>query len=292
MPARVAAVVDRPEGLLAAMPAYLPGAGALTTKLVSVFPGNEGRGVPSHQAVIVAFDPETGSPLAVMDGTYITAMRTAAGSALSARLLAREGASTLAIVGTGVQARSHGVMVPRVRPFARGVVAGRDLGKAEKIAAELSKATGVAFEATVSFADAAAQADVVCATTHSTEPVVRREWLAPGAHVSSVGFNPDGGEVSPDVVADALVVVESRESSLAPFPAGANELANAVGDGSLRVEDVVEIGELVAGVRQGRTADDQITLYRSVGVAAQDAAAAALVLAAAREQGAGTDLPL
>src|SRR5262245_1384182 len=139
MPPRVAASVDRPEGLLAAMPAYLPGAGALTTKLVSVFPANARRGRPSHQAVIAMFEPETGTPAAVMDGEYITAMRTAAGSALSTRLLARADASTLAIVGTGVQARSHGAMLPRARGFARGVVAGRHREKAERLASELSE---------------------------------------------------------------------------------------------------------------------------------------------------------
>ena len=292
MPPRVAATVDRPEGLLAAMPAYLPGAGALTTKLVSVFPANPQRGIPSHQALLAAFDPETGTPVAVMDGEYITAMRTAAGSALSARLLARPDASTLAIVGTGVEARSHGVMLPRVRRFARGRVAGRSPEKAERLAADLSTATGVPFEAAGSFAAGVAGADVVCATTHAAEPVVRREWLAPGTHVTSVGFNAEGSEIDDALVSDSLVVVESRGASLAPFPAGATELANAIRDGSLGAEDVVEIGELVTGVRQGRTSDDQTTLYRSVGVAVQDAAAAALVLEAARTQGLGTDVPL
>jgi ornithine cyclodeaminase len=292
MPPRVAATVDKPEGLLAAMPVYLPGAAALTTKLVSVFPGNRRSGRPSHQAVIAMFEPETGTPVAVMDGEYVTAMRTAAGSALSARLLARADASTLAIAGTGVEARSHGVMLPRVRPFSRGVVAGRDAEKAERLAADLSKSTRLPFEAAASFAEAARAADVVCATTHAPEPVVRREWLRPGTHVTSVGFNPEGSEIDAALVSGSVVVVESRAASLAPFPAGAVELAAAIRDGSLRADEVVEIGEVVAGVRPGRTEDDQITLYRSVGVAAQDAAAAALVLEAARAEGAGRDVPL
>jgi ornithine cyclodeaminase/alanine dehydrogenase-like protein (mu-crystallin family) len=292
MPPRVAASVDKPEGLLVAMPSYLPGAGALATKLVTVFPANRRRGLPSHQAVIAMFEPETGTPVAVMDGEFITAMRTAAGSALSARLLARPVASTIAIVGTGVEARSHGVMLPRVRAFSRGLVAGRDRGKAEKLAADLSEVTGIPFGAAASFPDAVDGADVVCAATHATEPVVRREWLAPGTHVTSVGFNAEGSEIDAALVSGSVVVVESRATSLAPFPAGAVELAAAIRDGSLRADDVVEIGELVAGVRKGRTGDDQITLYRSVGVAVQDAAAAALVLEAARAQGAGTDVPL
>jgi ornithine cyclodeaminase/alanine dehydrogenase-like protein (mu-crystallin family) len=292
MPPRVAASVDRPEGLLVAMPAYLPGAGALSTKLVSVFPGNPHRGRPSHQALIAMFDPETGTPAALMDGEYITAMRTAAGSALSTRLLARTGASTLAILGTGVEARSHGMMLPRVRMFSRGRVAGRDPAKAEKLASDLAEATGVPFDASTSFADAVDGADVVCATTHAAEPVVRSAWLAPGSHVTSIGFNAEGSEIDAALVSCSMVVVESRVTSLAPFPAGAVELTAAIRDGTLRADEVVEIGELVAGVRTGRTAEDQITLYKSVGVAAQDAAAAALVLEAARVQGAGTDVSL
>jgi ornithine cyclodeaminase len=292
MPPRVAAAVTDQEALLAAMPAYLPGAGALTTKLVSVFPHNHERGMPSHQAMIAAFDPMTGEPLAVMDGTYVTAMRTAAGSALSTRLLARPEASVLAIVGTGVQARSHGRMLPRVASFVEGRVAGRDAGKAAALAEELTAATGVPFAVAQSFEAAVHGADVVCATTNASEPVVRWEWLSPGTHVTSVGFRSEGGEVDPAVVTGSLVVVESRASSLAPFPAGANELAGPVRDGLLDPSDVVEIGEIAAKVRPGRTTPEQLTLYKSVGVAVQDAAAAALVLDAARTSGAGTNVRL
>jgi ornithine cyclodeaminase/alanine dehydrogenase-like protein (mu-crystallin family) len=292
MPPRVAATVAHQEAFLAAMPAYLPGGPALTTKLVSVFPHNHDRGMPSHQAVIAAFDPETGEPLAVMDGTYVTAMRTAAGSALSARLLARPDASVLTIIGTGVQARSHGRMLPRVRSFSEARVAGRDPERAAALASDLRAATGVPFAAAESFEAAVDGADVVCATTHASEPVVRREWLSPGAHVTSVGFHPDGGEVDEAVVSGALVVVESRESSLAPFPVGAQEFAGPLRDGLLDPSDVAEIGEIVAKVLPGRTSPEQVSFYKSVGVAVQDAAAAALVLEAARTSGAGTSVRL
>ena len=242
--------------------------------------------------LIVAFDPDTGTPTAVMDGTHITAMRTAAGSALSARLLARPDASVLAILGTGVQAGSHGLMLPRVRAFHEGRIAGRDPAKAAALAGRLSVATGVPFAPAASFEEAVDAAHVVCATTHSPEPVVRRAWLAPGAHVTSVSFHPDGGEIDADTVTSSLVVVESRASSLAPFPAGASELAGPIRDGLLDPADVVEIGEIVAGARAGRTSPEQLTLYKSVGVAVQDAAAAALVLEAALTSGAGANLPL
>jgi ornithine cyclodeaminase len=292
MPPRVAARAEEQGGLLAVMPAHLPSAGILSAKLVSVFPGNDSRGIPSHQAVIAAFDPATGTPVAVMDGTYITATRTAAGSALATRLLARPDSSVLAILGTGVQARSHARAVPRVMPALREVrIAGRAMDKAEALAAEIRHA-GLPARAASSFEEAQSGADVVCATTHAAEPVVRRTWLKEGTHVNSVGFNVEGREVDADTVAEALVVVESRTSALADPPAGANDLTWVVRDGRLAPEAVVEMGEVVSGTRDGRTSNGQLTLYRSVGVAVEDAAAAALVLQAAREQGAGSDAPI
>ncbi|MGH2694183.1 MAG: ornithine cyclodeaminase family protein [Actinomycetota bacterium] len=284
MPPRIAAQIDEREAFLAAMPAFLPGLGALETKLVSVFPHNRDR--PSHQAVIVCFDPENGTPLALMDATHVTAMRTAAGSALATRLLARGDAKVLAIVGTGVQARAHARAVPLVRSFERTVIAGRDPSKTKDLARELGA------EATPDYETAVSQADVVCACTHSPEPVIRRAWLREGTHVNSVGYTP-GVEIDAETVADALVVVESRASALAPLPAGANELLWPIRDGMIGEDHVhAEIGELVAGTRPGRTSNDQITLYKSVGVAVQDAVAASLVLEAARRVGAGTEIDL
>jgi alanine dehydrogenase len=278
MPPRIAALVQEREGLLGVMPSYLPSAG-LACKLVTLFPHNEDR--ETHQAVICVFDPENGTPLALMDGTYITAARTAAGSALATRLLARENAQVLAIVGTGVQARSHAQALPRVRGFAEIRVAGRDRVKAQTLAAELGA------KAVDTYEDAIRGADVVAATTHTTEPVVRREWLSPGAHVNSVGLNPAGREVDAATVSEALLVIESRQSTLAPPPAGAPEL---VGVDPAHVH--AELGELVAGTKPGRTSPEQVTLYKSVGVAVQDAAAAALVLKAARERSAGREMKL
>jgi alanine dehydrogenase len=249
MPPRIAAFAGD-TGLLGAMPAYLPSAG-LGCKLVSLFPGNVDR--PTHQAEIVVFDPENGSPVALMDGTYITAMRTAAAAALAARTLAREDARTLAILGTGVQSRAAQEMFPRVRDFAEIRVAGRG-----------------------EYEDAVRGADVVHATTHSPDPVVLDTWLEPGAHVSSVGYNAPGSELDPAIVARADVIcIESRGSAFAPPPSGAPELAG------LDPEQTVELGEVLAGMRPGRTSAEQLTLYKSVGVAVQDLAAAGLVLTAA-----------
>jgi ornithine cyclodeaminase/alanine dehydrogenase-like protein (mu-crystallin family) len=280
-PDRVAALVPERDGLLAAMPGYVPSLGALTAKLVSLFPHNADGPLPTHQALLGAFDPQTGEPLAGMDATALTELRTAAGSALSVRLLARPDARVLAIAGTGVQARAHGRAVALVRDIAELRVGGRDPAKAEAVAREL-RDEGLPARAAGSFEEAVRGADIVCATTHALEPVIRRAWLSPGVHVTSVGYNPAGRELDAATVADALVVVESRATALAPPPAGANEIT--------RVD--AELGELVAGTHPGRTAADQITLYKSVGVAVQDAAAAALVLARARETGAGTRVAL
>jgi alanine dehydrogenase len=292
MPPRVAAEVEHPAGILAAMPAYLGSSRMLGAKLVAVFPGNDARGIPSHQAVIVAFDPATGTPLALMDATYVTATRTAAGSALATRLLARPEARVLAILGTGVQARSHARAVPRVMGALEEVrVAGRTIEKAEGLAGELRE-RGLPARAAASFEEAQAGADVVCATTHTVEPVVRRSWLREGVHVNSVGLNFAGREVDADTVADALVVVESRGSALADPPAGANDLTIPIREGRLDPGAMVEVGELVAGTKQGRASPDDITLYRSVGVAVEDVAAAALVLEAARERDVGVRIEL
>ncbi|MEV7379750.1 ornithine cyclodeaminase family protein [Streptomyces lydicus] len=292
-PDRVAATVPDREGFVAAMPGFVPSAGALASKLVSVFPGNAGTSLPTHQALIVVFDPDTGEPTALLDGTALTAARTAAASALSARLLAREDASVLAVLGTGVQARSHAEAMCRVRPVREIRVAGRDRAKAAALAADLSAELRLPVEAVATYAEALAGADIAAATTHAVDPVVRRAWLTPGVHVTSVGFNPAGREIDDATIADALVCVESRQAALAPFPAGSNDLLEPVRDGVITQDHVhAELGELLAGSRPGRTSREQITLYKSVGVAVQDAAAAALVVAAARKQSVGAEIRL
>jgi alanine dehydrogenase len=287
VPGRTGAEVADVGGVLIAMPAHLPGAGALAAKLVALFPQNAARGIPTHRAIVAVFDPATGTPEAVMDGEVITAMRTAAGSALSARLLAREDAAVLTVLGTGVQARAHAEAVRRVRPIREVRIAGRDPEKAAALAEDLGAV------AVRSSEEAVAGADIVCACTHSPEPVVLGAWLSPGMHVTSVGVNPAGRELDAEAVARALVVVESRTAAVEAFPVGSNDIAWPIRDGVFGADHIhAEIGELVAGTRPGRTDPGQITLYKSVGVAAQDAAAAALVLQVARERGLGASVEL
>ncbi|MFI7295061.1 ornithine cyclodeaminase family protein [Streptomyces sp. NPDC050121] len=292
-PDRVAALVPGRDGFLAAMPGFVPSAGVLMSKLVSLFPRNAGTGLPTHQALIVVFDPDTGEPAALLDGTAITAARTGACSALSARLLAREDASVLAVLGTGVQARSHARAMCRVRPIRQIRVAGRDPAKAAALAEELSSELETDVRAVSTYAEALDGADIAAATTHSLEPVIRRPWLAPGVHITSVGYNPAGREVDDATIAQSLVCVESRQAALAPFPAGSNDLLIPIRDGLITAEHIhAELGELVSGSRTGRASTDQITLYKSVGVAVQDAVAAGLVVTAARHRAIGEEITL
>ena len=293
LPPRIAAMIPEHDGLLAAMPAYLGSSHTLAVKLVSVFPGNEQRGLPTHQALIAVFDSSTGTPLALMDGATITAARTAAGSALATRLLARPDASILAILGTGVQARAHARIVSRVRKIQEIRVTGRNPEKAADLALEISDELKISARAVATAPEATKGAGIICAATHSPEPVVRGAWLQAGTHVNSVGFNPQGREVDGEALEKSLVVVESRAAALAPFPSGSNDLAWAIRDGLITKEHIhAEVGEVVSGARPGRTSPEQITLYKSVGVAVQDAVAAQLVLDAARRSGVGREIEI
>ncbi|HEV2321378.1 MAG TPA: ornithine cyclodeaminase family protein [Gammaproteobacteria bacterium] len=283
MPQRMAAQVEG-KGLLGVMPAYLPASGTLSCKLVSVFPGNGAASLPTHQAVVMLFDATSGTPLAMLDGSSITALRTAAGSALATRLLAREDAKVLLIIGTGVQALAHARAVRRVRGISEFRVVGRDPLRLKAFVEALVTEFHCPVKAVAPGARAFVGVDIVCATTHAEQPVVRGEWLLPGMHVNSVGLNAKGQELDVEVVQRAKLVVESRAAALAPPPAGANELAGAIVH--------AEIGEIVSGARPGRIAPDEVTLYKSVGVAIQDAVAARLVYDAALAQGLGRDVSL
>jgi ornithine cyclodeaminase len=286
MPGRTVAQVQQPRGILGVMPAYLPTSGTLSCKLVTLFPDNKDR--PTHQAVVFLFDAASGTPAAMLDGTSITAIRTAAGSALATKLLAREDAAVLLNIGTGVQALSHARAVSRVRKLTEIRVAGRAASRTAAFAQGLQRELGIPVAACVLSSQAFKGAHIVCATTHAVEPVVKGVWLEPGTHVNSVGMNALGREADAEAVLRARVVVESREAALAPPPSGANDLGWPIRDGLMTAEHIhAEVGEIVAGARPGRDAPGQITLYKSVGIAVQDAVAARLVYDAAVKRGLG-----
>jgi ornithine cyclodeaminase/alanine dehydrogenase-like protein (mu-crystallin family) len=277
VPPRSAA--QAPDGLLGVMAGFVPGV-ALEVKLVSVFPGNHGREVPSHQALIALFDEKDGTPLAVMDGTYITAIRTGGTAAVATRALSRADSHVLAILGAGVQGGSHLDTFTHVRDFTEIRVASRDHAKASALAARHPKA-GVA----ASFEAAVNGADVVALCTDARQPVIRREWLKEGAHVSSVG-GTFGPEIDPETVAAGKLFVEWRGAATNAPPAGAQELQG------IDVSRITEVGEVLAGTRPGRTSDHDLTIFKSTGHAVEDAATASLVYARALHEGAGRRLPL
>ena len=272
--------VDVPGGFLLSMVAHAP-RHPMGVKLVSVFHDNARVGLPGHLALISLFDERTGAPTAVMNGTYITAMRTAGGAALSTRLLARPDSRTLAIVGAGVQGESHLRMVTRVRGFTAIRIASASLDDARRVAALDPRARAMA-----SAEGAVKGADVVCLCTNSATPVVQREWLSPGTHLTSVGYRPPGSEVARDILADARIFVESRQAAYAAPPAGCAELAG------LDPEAGAELGEVLLGHRPARQTALELTLYKSMGHAMEDLVAAHLVHERAKHDGAGTMVAL
>jgi ornithine cyclodeaminase/alanine dehydrogenase-like protein (mu-crystallin family) len=277
VPPRIAARTPS-GGLLGAMPGFV--GGVLEATLISVFPQNHVRGLPSHQGLIALFDESTGTPLAVMDGIAITAIRTGASAAVAAKWLARPDATKLAILGAGVQGRSHLEAFPRVRDFTDIRVVSRSAESAQALATLNPVARAVA-----TFEEAVRGADVVCCCTDAREPVMKYEWLTKGAHVSSVG-GTFGPELDPQTIGAGMLFVESRDAVRQPPPAGAHELQG------LAPEAVTEVGELIAGTRTGRTAADQLTVYKSTGHAVEDAAAVRIVYERALAEGAGQRVTL
>jgi ornithine cyclodeaminase/alanine dehydrogenase-like protein (mu-crystallin family) len=258
-PVRAVLPVAPHQGFFAVMPAYADG-GALGAKLVTFYPKNVG--IHTHHALIVMFKPVTGEPLAVLDGRLITEMRTAAASAVATQRLARANASVLAILGSGVQAGSHLAALRHVRSFKEVRV------WSPRNAAAFAQRHGVKAAATA--ADAVRGADVVVVAANATTPVLQGRWLAPGTHVNAIGATrPEWRELDDDLVKTARIFVDSREAAL-----------RESGDVIAAQSEVTEIGAVVAGTAPGRRSAQEITLFKSVGVAVEDVAAAALVLGA------------
>jgi ornithine cyclodeaminase/alanine dehydrogenase-like protein (mu-crystallin family) len=267
------------SGLLGAMPGWVAGAG-LAIKAVSVFPGNVERGQPSHQGLIAVFDEQDGTPLCVMDGAHITAMRTGGAAAVSVRLLARSEAKTLAILGAGVQGHSHLATVPLVRDYKVIRVASRNRERAEQLAALDPRCVVVE-----TFEEAIRGADVICCCTDTREPITQYEWFGAGAHLTSVG-GTFGPEVDPETMRLGRVFVEWRGAAENPPPAGAHELQGR------DPRTIDELGEVLAGLRPGRQTDDEITVYKATGSAFEDAVVSRMIYDAAVASGAGVVIDL
>jgi ornithine cyclodeaminase/alanine dehydrogenase-like protein (mu-crystallin family) len=283
VPLRFVVKPENEPSLIGLMPAHRAGNSPLySLKTVCVFPDNPKRGLDAHQGTVTLFDGETGEVRALMNASAITAIRTAAVSAVATRLLAREDARKLAILGSGVQARSHLEALRLVRDFERVHIFSPTAGHAKALADE----TGA--EVAGSAEEAVRGADVVVTATSSTEPVLQRDWLKEGAHVNVIGGRPPQmRELDVATVADSAFYTDKRESAEAEAWDYRDALeAGAIGPGHIRGE----IGEVLIGKAPGRQSPDELTVFRSLGLAVEDLAAAEYVVARAREAGVGTEV--
>jgi ornithine cyclodeaminase len=289
LPLRSILWLPEKAGALGLMPGALLSDGVLGVKVVTFFSVNEGTELDTHQGAVLLFDAARGSLLAIIDATSVTAIRTAAVSGLATRLLAREDAGDLALVGAGVQARTHLEAMRHVRSIRRVRIASRTREGAEAFARRESARQGIAIEP-VESADAAVRgADIICTVTSSQEPVVRGDWISPGAHINAVGSSvPFARELDAEAVRRSRFFVDRRESAL--NEAGDFLIAkaeDAVGDDHI----VAELGEVVIGRSAGRRSAEEITLFKSLGLALEDVASARHIYEKARATGSGRFLP-
>lgn len=275
------------DGLMGLMPSFISGERtAIGLKAISVFPGNAAKGKDIHQGVVLLLSPETGELMAMMNASAITAIRTAAVSAVATDLLTNPDAGELAIIGVGVQARSHLKAMSEVRPIKRCRVAARNIERAQAFASEMQDKFSFPIEAVNSVQEALKGSDLIVTATTSSEPVLKREWISPGAHINAVGAStPNAREIDSETMASASLYVDRRESTI-------NESGDylfALQDGAITADHIrAEIGELLIGEKPGRTSPNEITLFKSLGLAVEDVAAANFLYNKANESGFGT----
>jgi len=262
------------KGFSLAMPAWRRGM-QMTVKIVNVFDRNLDVDLPNHLALINLFDPDSGAVSCVMDGTYITAIRTAASSVLSARMLSRSGSRIATVIGAGVQGREHLRLLPLIRDLERIHVCSLRYDDAEKLAARSEIA-----RATADVEAAVRESDIVCLATHSPAPVIRPEWVKRGTHVSSVGYSPPNGELPKELPREHRLFVETLDA-LQPAPVGCAELAG------LDASVATSLGAVALGRKPGRLRDDEITVYKAMGIAMEDMVAANLAYQRAKREGGG-----
>lgn len=291
-PLRSAAWMPDRHGLLVVMPGMLglKAEGVAGAKVLTVLPDNFTRGEESHQGLVLLFDQQNGRPLAVLDAGAITAIRTAAASAVATRALARQGAGNLAILGTGTQARSHLEAMQAVRTLRQVRVWSRDLANAKRLAEVEGPRLGLKIQSVGTAWQAVEGADLICTVTAAAEPVLLGEWISPGAHINAVGAcTPNARELDGAAMARSRLFTDRRESLLAE--AGDFLLARAEG----KIDDAHvqgELGDVLQGKITGRGSDDEVTLFKSLGIAVEDLAAARHIYEKALETGKGTKLDL
>ncbi len=290
LPIRTFMPVSGTAGKMAVMPGALAAPWCFGIKLVAKYPREPDSPYGTHEGVVVLFDSESGLPIAIMEGATLTGIRTAAASALATDLLARRDARRLLVIGCGEQARRHIKALRSVRDFKEIMLWGRSAARAEELVEALSKSEDVAITVVDKLADAAASADVITTVTSAQEPVLLGEWVSPGTHVNLVGSAvPTNREADRALVTRCRYYVDYRPAALA----AASELLEAMGAGAVDESHIVaEIGEVASDETMGRQGHDEITLYKSLGIAAQDLAAAHAVFTQAMAEGIGLDADL
>ena len=290
LPLRTALDVPRHNGVTLFMPAYLSADDAMALKIVSVYDDNPDKGLPLIHALVIVIDAETGAPDAVMDGTYLTALRTGAASGAATDLLARPDARVAAVFGAGAQGRTQLEAVSAVRPIEEAWVYDLESERAQRYADEMHERLKLDVRVADSPARAVRGADVVCTATTSRAPVFADADLQPGTHLNAIGaYTPEMQEIPLETVRRAKIVIDHHEAALAE----AGDLLIPMDQGIIAPDHIhAELGEIVAGTKAGRESSEEITLFKSVGVAVQDVATATAVLEAARDSGLGTDVSL
>ena len=274
------------RGATLTMPAATRSPVRLGAKLLTVFPNNPSRKLPMIQGLVVMFDEETGRASGLLEGMTLTAIRTGAASGLATELLSKRDASSVAIIGSGTQARTQLEAVCCVRPIERVTIYSRNDANAARFAEEMVDRTGVPVSVQVASSAAAAAdgADIICTATSASDPVLASADVAAGTHVNAVGsYTPQMRELDVELLSRARIVVDQRSAALAE----AGELIAAIDAGAVREEELIELGEIISGTRRGRLGDDEITVFKSVGLAVQDLCAAARALQRAEESGIG-----
>ena len=289
VPLRTVMRVPGVSGFLGLMPGYIAPRegqeGALGLKAVSVFPGNASRGIDTHQGAVLLFEADTGRLSALLDGAAITAIRTAAVSGVATDVLARPDASELAVLGAGVQARTHIEAIAAVRPLRRVRIWSRNSEHAAALASELRRRFAFPIEGVPSAEAAVREADIVATVTASPEPILQRGWLKEGAHINAVGSSiPTSREIDTATMVAARLFVDRRESALAE----AGDLLIAMREDAVTGDHVQgELGEVIIGKNRGRRSPGELTLFKSLGLAVEDVASAAYLVRRARETGTG-----
>jgi ornithine cyclodeaminase/alanine dehydrogenase-like protein (mu-crystallin family) len=289
LPLRTVMRLPDASGFLGVMPGYLSAAdegnAALGMKAVTVFPGNATRGIDTHQGAVLLFEADTGRLSALMDGAAVTAIRTAAVSGVASDLLARPDARDLAVLGAGVQARTHIEAIAAVRPLRRVKIWSRNSKRAASLGSELRAHFSFPIEVEVNAEAAVRGADIIATVTASAQPILQRDWLKDGVHINAVGSStPSSREVDTETMAAARLFVDRRESALAE----AGDLLIPMREGAVTADHVqAELGEVIIGKNPGRRSATEVTLFKSLGISVEDVAAAAFVARRARESGAG-----